>query len=80
MKAYVKPELYYENFELSQHIAACAWDMKNATVAENCMAIGDEEFGNGGLILFAAGPDCNVTDFEAYCYEPSAEAFGIFNS
>lgn len=23
MKPYVKPELYYENFELAQHIAAC---------------------------------------------------------
>ena len=29
MKPYIKPELYYENFELSQHIAACAYDMQN---------------------------------------------------
>ncbi len=27
MKKYVKPELYYENFELSQHIAACGIDV-----------------------------------------------------
>ena len=25
MKKYVKPEIYYENFELSQHIADCGW-------------------------------------------------------
>lgn len=39
MKPYVKPELYYENFELAQHIAAC-----NVTLASSnpmdCTATG----------------------------------------
>ena len=29
MKNYVKPELFFESYELSQNIAACGWDMKN---------------------------------------------------
>ena len=35
MKPYVKPELYFESFELAQHIAACAWDMKNQNNENN---------------------------------------------
>ena len=27
MKNYVKPELFYERYELSQHIADCAWEV-----------------------------------------------------
>ena len=30
MKKYVKPELYYENFELSHTIANCAFALKHA--------------------------------------------------
>lgn len=32
MKTYVKPELYFESFELSQHIAACDIKLANADI------------------------------------------------
>lgn len=45
MKPYVKPELYYENFELAQHIAGCWLSYENASgqklsSPEHCTATG----------------------------------------
>ena len=45
MKPYVKPELYFECFELAQHIAACAWDMTNDNDGRSCTAKWDTSFG-----------------------------------
>ena len=36
MKAYVKPELFYERYELSKHIADCGIEFKNSTKVEEC--------------------------------------------
>lgn len=82
MKPYEKPRILIENFELSQSIATCGWDM-NTQTKENCQAVGDEEdFGNDpGMMIFTDAP-CNITDWEAYCYQPGSgpDAFRIFNS
>lgn len=43
MKVYVKPEIRIERFELSKHIAACAFDVTFNNF-ETCVAIGDAEF------------------------------------
>ncbi|MGM9586580.1 MAG: hypothetical protein ACI3VA_03730 [Candidatus Limivicinus sp.] len=82
-KPYVKPQLYYENFELSQHVAACGWDM-NQTDKDTCTALGDQDdFNNPAVTLFTDTPRCEVVPGnvgESYCYEPSKGAYGIFNS
>ena len=39
MKPYVKPELYYENFELAQHIAGCNVTLE-ASNPMDCTATG----------------------------------------
>ena len=44
MKKYVKPELYYERFELTQTIADCAWQMNNAS-SYVCEGEGDTKLG-----------------------------------
>lgn len=31
MKKYVKPQLFYERFELSQHVANCDWELLSAS-------------------------------------------------
>ena len=85
MKTYVKPELFYESFELSQHIAACAWDVKNAATAEVCGAVSDGEWEGmpSGLTLFNSGnSNCNVNieNFEEYCYTNGESGNNIFNS
>ena len=83
MKKYVKPELFFESFELSQSIAACGIDVKNSTSKEECAAL-DEEFwpGMGGTQVFQA--DACTLDFntiEVYCYTyGTSEAGRVFNS
>ena len=82
-KPYVKPQLYYENFELSQHIAACGWDMRNQADKSNCTALGDElNFNNPPVSLFTDTSRCEVTEdqVEGYCYEVSKGGMGVFNS
>lgn len=83
MKQYVKPELYYENFELSEHIATCAWDMANSTDVKTCSATGDEAFGYlPGLIRFIDGNNLCTTIMEGedYCYTTGGAGNNIFNS
>ena len=64
MKTYVKPEIYFESFELSQHIAACSWQLAlNDT--SSCTATG-----NGGFIAFVDGNNNCESDINSgtYCY------------
>ena len=81
-KPYVKPQLYYENFELSQHVATCGWDMSIQSDKINCTALGDEKLGNFPVSLFTETPRCAVTEdqVEGYCYEVSSGKVGLFNS
>lgn len=88
MKIYVKPELFYESFEMNQSIAACAFDM-NQTESMNCQGIGDnkgdKKFNMTGFIVFSADP-CNMSNeeskaaFEAYCYENATDDKRLWNS
>ena len=81
-KVYEKPQIYIESFELSQHIAACAWDM-NAAKAEVCSADSDhEDFGlEEGLNIFVDADICQITtDVESYCYTNSDSNMTLFNS
>lgn len=63
MKAYVKPELFYERYELSQHVAACAWDKQPDGTFKPDAELGYPD----DLYLFAADP-CTDTNIEAYCW------------
>ena len=53
MKKYVKPDLYYENFELSHSIANCSPAMNHSI--ENCDYNSEELIGilNSGETIFA---------------------------
>lgn len=81
-KPYVKPQLYYENFELSQHVAACGWDMRNQADKSNCTALGDKDWGNEPVYLFTETSRCEVTEdqVEGYCYENGTDFMRVFNS
>lgn len=81
MKKYVKPELFYEHYELSQHIADCNFEY---THAENdCAAQGDAEDGLGNLLVFNTTPTpCNVEpgNVDFFCYHGSADGGNLFAS
>ena len=82
MKKYVKPELIYEHFELSQQIAACQFDLHNQGDETLCKFIGDAGFGT--MVIFrdvcGNGDEDESIRAESYCYHNSTAAFGIFNS
>lgn len=85
MKKYVKPELYYENFELSQHIAACGIDV-NHDDTTSCNPTLDGSFWEGldRVGVFSDGrADCSmdISAIEDYCYTVgTSEAGRTFNS
>lgn len=82
MKVYEKPRIYIESFELSQHIAACAWDMSNSKTVEECSAESDSDiiFVDGIHAFIDANPSCTDGPVEGYCYTNSGSAVNIFNS
>ena len=71
MKKYVKPELFYEHFELSQHIADCAWELALAS-KEACKADADSALLGSGMpaLFMETGKGCVLLseDYESYCY------------
>ena len=88
MKAYVKPELFYESFELSQNIAACGWDLQfeNETSCYAVMDgdITDSDNGVSGAIFpdmvkLFVNEKCTVN--EVYCYtNGSGDWMKVFQS
>lgn len=75
MKKYVKPELIYEHFELSQQIAAC--DFKGN--AQGGYEGVDKDWGK--VVIFMDPNNGCKTVAESYCYHNSSSGYyGIFNS
>lgn len=83
MKKYVKPELFFESFELSQSIAACGIDVKYADTT-NCTPQLDPDFWAGlTYTVFSAERSCNMTPdaIDVYCHTAgTSEAGRLFNS
>ena len=82
MKKYVKPELVYERFELTQHIADCAWELTNST-KDTCSAQADPDFLPGFQNLFVAEANgCQITSdvYQDYCYHDGANGVNVFAS
>lgn len=81
MKAYVKPELFVERYELSQHIAACGIDV-NSTDG-SCSGALDDSFwpGLGGTPVFSSECSTPVESIDVYCYTNGTSVAGrLFNS
>lgn len=86
MKKYVKPELFFEQFELSQHIADCAWELKNPT-KNTCSATADPNLlpGFDGMNLFMdTSNGCVLIPGNNYvgdyCYQDSVGSTNVFAS
>lgn len=85
MKPYVKPQLFIESYELSQHVAKCGWDI-NASVG-SCTASWDPDPNSDtdsdmGFVLFSGDLPCTVTPAqrEEYCYTTGTDGNNLFNS
>ena len=80
MKKYVKPELFYERYELTEQIAACSWDAYNQMDETNCAFSGDKSTGLEGLYAFTdSSKGCEFVP-ENYCYQNGGEGFNSFAS
>lgn len=81
MKKYVKPELVYESFELSQQIAACDFDSENSqTDISNCYFEGTHPMTGAPVKFFTTEGVCEMK-FEGYCeYVSISSMLNLFNS
>lgn len=80
MKHYVKPELKYEKFQLSQHIADCGWEL-NSSDANSCSATGDSGWGYPTDInAFVNGNQACEKEPEDYCYTNGSSGVGLYRS
>lgn len=74
MKKYVKPELYYEDFELSQHIAMCDLKLSSGDPA-SCKIVEDRVTG-GELVGGFLDTTACAFSYENYCYTNGSGAMG----
>lgn len=83
MKKYVKPELFYERYELTEQIADCAWEANYEGGNGSCTMTGDPNNGLGGLVVFTSeAQGCNILNpgEEIYCYNNGSGGFNAFVS
>lgn len=84
VKKYVKPELFYEHYELSQHIADCTWEWENLTDENVCFASmndpGMPQFKD--YKVFLSYDTCALPRdmAEQFCYQNSSANASLFKS
>lgn len=80
MKKYVKPELFYESFELSEQIAACDYDSGGTfSDPDTCTFTGSSMGVPSGTYFTEKNQAC-IAKSESYCYHASTIGFNLFNS
>lgn len=84
MKKYVKPELIFEQYELNQHIADCAWEVQSADTSV-CQATLDPKMGGDMFTetLFSDALGCTITSgsaYQAYCETNGSDATNTWKS
>lgn len=81
MKKYVKPELFYESFELSQHIAGCSLQINKSAMSDvvNCTAEGYVEGIHSTSWFVEKANGCSPV-MEVYCYTNGSITSATVNS
>lgn len=80
MKKYVKPDLYFESFQLNQHIAGCAFDMVDFRDPDTltCYSHGDEDgefdFIGRDIKYFVTNGVCHIEP-QQYCYVTASDEY-----
>lgn len=81
MKKYVKPELFYERFELTEHIAVCAFDSMNRSGhPESCAFTGSTDKDAPEVTIFLNGNAQCEWPLDSYCYYTGTNGMNTFNS
>lgn len=83
MKPYVKPELFYESFEMNQSIAACEYDM-NLMPEKGCTGEWDIDLDNSteavDKLLFLEETVACKSKVMDYCYFNANNSINTFQS
>ncbi len=82
-KAYCKPELYYESYELSSNIAGnCATGLPVGEVNMSSYSSCAVNVGGGDFLFLNDGIGCTTVPSEgdSYCYQSFATDIMLFNS
>lgn len=79
MKPYVKPELYFESFELAQHIAGCNLELMKSGDPANCAASGTIGKDTADSWFIDGNRNCNIL-VEGYCWTNSSMSLTTINS
>jgi len=80
MKKYVKPELFYEQFELSTHIANCIFEAVNSAEPGACAFVGDADSDWPNYVIFTSGTEGCELETEVACYYTGAGGLNTFDS
>ena len=83
MKKYVKPEMFFDQFELSQHIADCMLEYtesSNQQAAETCVAFTDPDLWGSSFPVFIEINTSCVEKIEEYCYTGGTNGMNTFTS
>lgn len=78
MKTYQKPQLFYEKFELSQHIASCDWIPNSTLGIESPCTTKGSLYGVSYEHGFVEGT-CEQ-GVQGYCYTNSIGIMGLHTS
>lgn len=82
-KAYSKPELYYERYELSSNIAGnCATGLPVGDILQSYYTDCKVSVGGGDFLFLNEGMGCNTEPIEGngYCYQSFALNEMLFSS
>lgn len=82
MKTYVKPELFFESFELAQHIAGCALELldKDAITCRASGTIFGVTLDGKTESWFLSRTGSCTAEVEAYCYTNGTMSVATINS
>lgn len=80
MKKYVKPQIVYERYVLSQNIADCTWELKNSGDINTCVGDGTNKGFAAKLFMPENGCDFAEDKLEEYCYTVATSGKVVFQS
>lgn len=72
MKKYVKPDFYYENFQLSNYASACGIPVESNTSTDNSCGYTLP----GGIQIFMSVETCGSVN-ESYCSQNGGADFSV---
>lgn len=84
MKKYVKPELFFEDFELSHNIASCNlnpdFDKPKQGNPDDCTFDAGLVFFNKANLSCEEKVDLDPASISDFCYQTNVDGFNVFNS